>query len=336
MAPSGTMNEEGPGEPVPDYSPEARRRAALSRLKDPAARRAARAAGSARFAEVARRVAIGTWDDGFTHAGNLAYITMLAMFPFFILGSAIFSAIGEEAERAAAINAVVTALPPSVGRVIGPAAREVVAERSGWLLWTGGAFALWTVGSLIESIRDILRRAYGTVHTKSFWHHRLMSAAIIIGAVILLVLALVAQVFIGAAEEAIDAWAPQLSHALDELAFSRAGPAFVAFFAIYMLFLWLTPMDYRGKRYPKWPGALLVTLWWVGVTLAFPPLLRAMFSYSLTYGSLAGIMISLFFFWLVGLGVVAGAELNAALARTPEEEGATGMDDASEQEDTAR
>ena len=31
-------------------------------------------------------------------------------------------------------------------------------------------------------------------------------------------------------------------------------------------------------------------------------------------------MIALFFFWLVGLGMVMGAELNAALAETPEEE----------------
>jgi membrane protein len=40
------------------------------------------------------------------------------------------------------------------------------------------------------------------------------------------------------------------------------------------------------------------------------------FHYDLTYGSLAGVMIALFFFWLVGLGMVVGAELNAALAET--------------------
>ena len=33
-------------------------------------------------------------------------------------------------------------------------------------------------------------------------------------------------------------------------------------------------------------------------------------------------MVALFFFWLLGLGTVIGAELNAALAVTPEEEAA--------------
>ena len=55
------------------------------------------------------------------------------------------------------------------------------------------------------------------------------------------------------------------------------------------------------------------------MTLALPPLLAGLLSYDATYGSLAGVMIALFFFWLVGLGMVVGAELNAALAVTPEE-----------------
>lgn len=42
--------------------------------------------------------------------------------------------------------------------------------------------------------------------------------------------------------------------------------------------------------------------------------LRSVFTYDLTYGSLAGSIVTLFFFWLVGLGLVIGAELNAALA----------------------
>ena len=47
--------------------------------------------------EVAKRTLVGTYNDGFIHAGNLAYLSMLAIFPFFILGAAVFSAFGEEA-----------------------------------------------------------------------------------------------------------------------------------------------------------------------------------------------------------------------------------------------
>jgi membrane protein len=207
-----------------------------------------------------------------------------------------------------------------VGDVIGPVARTVIQERTGWLLWIGGLVGLWTVGSLIETIRDVLRRAYGTEPTAAFWKYRLFSTGIIIAAVVMLMLSLIAQVVIGAAEETIDAFFPQLNHVLGALSLSRLVPGFVLYGSLYLLFYTLTPYSYRRPRYPKWPGALLVTLWWILVSLSLPPLLRSVFSYNLTYGSLAGIMIALFFFWLVGLGMVMGAELNAALAETPEEE----------------
>ena len=99
------------------------------------------------------------------------------------------------------------------------------------------------------------------------------------------------------------------------------------FGSIYLLFLSLTPAPYRRRAYPKWPGAMLVTAWWGVVSIALPVLLRSLFKYDLTYGSLAGVMISLFFFWLVGLGMVTGAELNAALAETPEERDMLGQTD---------
>ena len=95
---------------------------------------------------------------------------------------------------------------------------------------------------------------------------------------------------------------------------SRGVSGLGLFLAIYMLFYSLTPSKYRRlKQCPKWPGALFTTLWWIAVTLALPPLLASLFSYDVTYGSLAGVMVALFFFYLVGLGMVIGAELNAAL-----------------------
>ena len=307
------------GPRVEDLSPEARRKAALRHMAGFGEQVRGAVGPGTRFFEIFKRVVVGTYNDGFIHAGNLAYMAVLAIFPFFITGAAMFSLIGEESERAASINAILYALPPVVGDVIGPVARNVIEQRSGWLLWAGGLVGLWTVGSLIETIRDILRRAYGTEATAAFWKYRLFSTGIIIVAVVLLMLSLIAQVLIGAAEEFIAAYLPQLSDIIHSLSISRVIPALGLFGSLYLLFYTLTPHAYRTRTYPKWPGAVVVTVWWILVTFSLPPLLRSVFTYNLTYGSLAGMMIALFFFWLVGLGMVMGAELNAALAETPEE-----------------
>jgi len=78
----------------------------------------------------------------------------------------------------------------------------------------------------------------------------------------------------------------------------------------------LTPSRYRGRDCRKWPGALLITAWWIATVELLPVALSLFGGYEITYGSLAGVMIALIFFFMIGLGVVAGAELNAALAES--------------------
>ncbi len=319
------MEEAPPNQP--DLSPESRRQKAL-RWHDALQKRLGHAVGPhSRVFTVLRRVWLGAYHDGSIHAGNLAYMAMLAVFPFFVTMTAIFTLLGEESQREASVHSFLTALPPLVAGVIEPVARDVVAARSGWLLWAGGAVGLWTVSSLIETIRDILRRAYGTKATVAFWWHRLLSTAIIFAAVVTLLFSLFAQVALTTAQEVIAARFPRLDEWIGTLGTSQLVPALVIYLSLYLLFLSLTPEAYRGKAYPKWPGALLVTAWWVGVSIGLPGLLHRFFTYDLTYGALAGVMITLFFFWLVGLGMVVGAELNAALAQPPEERDTLGQSD---------
>ncbi len=244
----------------------------------------------ARIWAVAKAVATDTFNDGFIHAGNLAYLAMLAIFPFFILGAALFDLIGGRENAEAMIRSVA------------------------WLLWAGGAVGLWTVSSLIETIRDILRRAYGARSSHAFWKARLVSAGLILGAVVVLMLSLFAQVAIGGAQQVILAAFPQLGAWIGTLQLSRILPALGLWGSLFVLFITLTPPAFRGRRFPKWPGALFTALWWLAVAAALPVVLRSVFTYDLTYGSLAGAMVTLLFFWLVGLGLVIGAELNAALA----------------------
>ncbi len=312
--------------PVIDLSPEARRRAALKHrpgFGGVGARNALRL----RSIEVLRRVWVGVIYDGTIHAGNFAYMVLIALFPFFITGAALFSLLGEANDRTAAVNTVLMAMPPVVSNVLSPVAHAVIEARTGGLLWIGGLVGLWTVGSLVETIRDILRRAYGTRLVHAFWRYRLMSTGLIIASVVLILLSIAAQVVIGTAMETATALFPRATGLVAALALSRVVPALVLFGSLWLLFISLTPGAYSARIYPKWPGALFVTLWWLVVTTVLPKLLRHLFLYDLTYGSLAGVMITLFFFWLIGLGMVIGAELNAALAETPEEQDLVGQAD---------
>lgn len=265
------------------------------------------------------RTAIRTWEDGFIHAGNLAYLSMLAIFPFFILGATLFQLVDSSLNANVLVDTVLGAMPANVIAIVEPVAHNTMAAESGWLLWVGAGVALWTISSLVESIRDIMHRAYDTCRTHGFWLSRLRSAGLILAAVLLMIGSLFVQVAISTIQQMIAAWSPELIGLLADLSLSRIISALGLFISLYLLFFTLTPACYRTRNFAKWPGAVATTVWWLAVTSAMPPLVNRAITYDLLYGSLAGIMLVLFFFWLVGLGLVMGAELNASLAQMRED-----------------
>ena len=271
--------------------------------------------------EVVKRVAIGVYNDGFIHAGNLAYLSILALFPFFILAAAIAHLFGQGQDAQLTVVNVLRRLPPNVAETLREPVQEVLQARTGPLLWFGAIVGLWTAASFVETIRDILRRCYGVKYCAPFWEYRLGSMLVILGAVILLMIAFAASAALTLAHHAIIEWFPFAQNVATTLGIYRVVPAVTLFFTFYVLFYALTPSRYRRHGCRKWPGALFITLWWLATVELLPNVLGLLGGYSLTYGSLAGVMISLIFFFVVGLGVVIGAELNAALA----EGGATAL-----------
>ena len=267
--------------------------------------------------EVIRRVVVGVYSDGFIHAGNLAYLTLLTLFPFFIIMTALAQLFGRSGDGAEAVSSFLRVMPHGVAGLLRPAIDSVLAARTGPLLWLGAIVGLWTVGSYIETIRDILRRAYGLRASGTFWHARLGSVAIIIVAVMLVMVAFSAQVVLTAAEQLVYRLLPFAKEIAGWIGLSRLVPGVVMFGALYILFYTLTPSRYRVSSSPKWPGALFTSLWWLTTTALLPVVLALLGGYNRTYGSLAGVIIMLFFFWLVGLGMVIGAHVNAALAESP-------------------
>ena len=111
--------------------------------------------------EVIKRVAIGVYNDGFIHAGNLAYLSIVALFSFFIFAAAVAHLLGQGQDATLTVANVLRRLPPDVAATLREPVQEVLTVRTGSLLWLGGIVGLWTATSFIETIRDILRRAYG-------------------------------------------------------------------------------------------------------------------------------------------------------------------------------
>ncbi len=266
---------------------------------------------------VTKRVFVGIFANGFMYAGNIAYLALLTVFPFFILAAAIGALFGQSAEAMRAVDSFLSTLPHSVADLLRKPIGDVLAARTGSLLLLGALVALWSVGSFVETIRDIFRRAYGVTFDKPFWHYRLRSMLVIIGSVILALLAFLIQGVLIAAEQFIYRLVPWAAELGQWVAWSRIIPGLIMYAALYMLFMSVTPGRYRRKGCPRWPGAAFTTLWWISATTLLPVFLSNLSNYDLTYGSLAGVIVTLLFFWIVGLGISIGAHLNAALAETP-------------------
>jgi membrane protein len=302
---------------VSPQSPEARQKR-LARARAHFGRAVSRVKPGTRPFEILKRIAIGVYSDGFIHAGNLAYLALLTVFPFVIVAAAAARLFGQTEGGLDAVNALLQTMPHNVAEVLRKPIGDVLHARSGGLLWLGAIVGLWTTGSFIETIRDILRRAYGVKSSAPFWEYRLGSIGLIIASVILMLIAFSVSVLLSGVEQFIRKVLPRADDILSLLALFRVVPGLVLFGSVYFVFVSLTPRKYRRIQCRKWPGAAVVALWWLATTALLPVVLSSLGGYDLTYGSLAGVIIALIFFFVIGLGVVIGAQLNAALAEPPE------------------
>lgn len=266
---------------------------------------------------IGKRVVFGVWNDGFIHAGNLAYLSMLALFPFFIILGTIAGILGRSSDGLEAVSAFLQTVPPSVRSLLAEPIAGVIGTTATGIVTLSIFVGLWTAASYIETVRDVLARAYRAPSTSPLWRRRLGSFALIIGSVFIMLLAFAVQVSVVGAEQFVKQFLPWADTLNAYVRIGRFGPMLALFGAIYFLFVALTPQKFR-RHSPKWPGALATSAVWAGATLMMPAVLGLFGTYDLYYGPLAGVMITLIFFFIVGVGLVIGAELNAALAQEPQ------------------
>jgi membrane protein len=264
---------------------------------------------------IAYRSVDRTLRDGFIHAGNLAYLSLVTLFPAAILIHAVASWFGRTEAGREAIAQFLSTLPPEVETLVAPVLEDVMGARSGTALLVGAGIALWTTSSFIGTIRDLLRRAHEVEAGRPFWQERLLAIAVTMGAMMLVLLGFFGQLVAQVALSVMVRLVPAFEWMAGWVDISQIAAILILFLSLWALIAVLSPRDVKAMA---WPGALVITIVWVGATSLLGPLIASATNFSLTYGAFTGVMVAMLFFYIVGLAIVLGAQLNAALAKRAE------------------
>ncbi|WP_077623161.1 YihY/virulence factor BrkB family protein [Sediminibacillus massiliensis] len=251
-------------------------------------------------------------DDATTLAAAQAYYYLLAIVPMLILLLSILPYLSIDPQRA--VNFIGNILPQQVASTFEDTIISVVTTPRGGLLTIGILGTLWSASNAVNAFIDASNHAYNVEETRSFIKVRLLSIALTIGMILALVVALVLPIFGGVIIDFLNSNLNLPSQTAIVFQVLRWAISVVVMIAILAALYHFAP----NKQFPfsqVLPGAVAAALLWQVISLGFSFYLSNFANYSATYGSLGGVIILMLWFFLTGLTLVIGAELNAIYHR---------------------
>jgi membrane protein len=255
-------------------------------------------------------------DDGWAIASHIALSSLMALFPFLIVVTALagfFFGSKELADEAARI--LLEAWPKEV---VGPIALDVagvLTDTRGGVLTFGILFALYFASSGVESLRVGLNRAYDTSEPRQWWLLRLESVGyVLVGAVAILAFSFLV-VLAPLIWSKLLVYVPTLEPFGRLVTFVRyAAAAVVLVIALTIVHRWL-PAGRRGFVEIA-PGIVAtIVLWLIGGAAFGRYLAYYTFAYVSMYAGLASAMIALVFLYVCASIFIFGAELNSVIVQ---------------------
>ena len=264
--------------------------------------------------EVFRR----TFDEAFWKdnclglAAQLAYYFFFALFPALLFLIALASYFPLETLVDDMFRTMGGFVPPEVLSIITDQIKKISEGEQGGLLTIGVLTAVWSSSAAMTAIIDTLNSAYDVEEGRPWWKVRLIAIALTVG-VALFILVSFALILAGPtlAERLADAWrlGPVFEWTWKILqwplvfALASSGTALIYYFApdVEQDWIWLTP------------GSVLATALWLIATLGLKVYVVNMGSFTETYGALGGVMVLMLWFYVSGLVILIGAEMNAVI-----------------------
>jgi membrane protein len=262
-------------------------------------------------------------DDGWAIASYIALSTLMALFPFLILVTALAAFLGSNNLADEVANLLLDTWPKEVAAPIAGEMHRVLTTTRGDVLTASAVFSVYFSSSGVESLRIGLNRAYDAVETRNWFLLRFESIVyVLVGALALLALAflvVLAPLLFATALK----YAPWLEPLEATFTFVRFAVATsVITLALVVVHKWL-PAGHRQYR-EILPGILATLILWLAGGILFGRYLAEFASTYVTYyAGLASAMTALVFLYLTGAIFMYGGELNAAIfhPRRPNREG---------------
>jgi membrane protein len=257
-------------------------------------------------------------DDGWAIASHIALSALMAMFPFFIVLTALAGFFGTKELADQVANLMLETWPKPVADPIANEIHNVFTTTRTDVLTVGVLLAVYFSSSGIESLRIGLNRAYSMTEARNWFVLRLESIGyVLVGAVSMLALGFLIVlgplIFATALK-----YAPWLEQIEDTFTFVRYAVATsVLIVALVLVHKWL-PAGRRSLGQIT-PGILATLVLWMFCGVAFGRYLAEFaYTYVTYYAGLASAMIALVFLYFCATIFVYGGELNAAITKLRE------------------
>jgi membrane protein len=255
-------------------------------------------------------------DDGWAIASHIALSALMAMFPFFIVLTALAGFFFGSVDLADEVaNLMLATWPEEVSLPITREIHDVLTHTHTGALTLGAVLSVYFASSGVESLRIGLNRAYGEVETRHWILLRLESIAYVLvaafGSLALGFLVVLGPLLFRMALRYAP-WLAPLEGTFTVFRFAIAS--IVLIIALFVAHKWL-PAG-RRRIIQILPGIVATLVLWLAAGVAFGRYLAEFsFTYVNTYAGLASAMIALVFLYWTASIFVYGGELNSALLK---------------------
>ena len=266
--------------------------------------------------QLARRVGNEFNEDDISgRSAELAYYFFLAIFPALLMMVTLlgfFSGPGTAIQNAM-LQQFGRMLPGSASELIGKTLNEVHRNAGGLKVAIGLLGALWSASAGVVAISDVLNICYEVKETRGFIKRRAVMVVLTIALAVLVLAAVTVILYGGTIAQTVG------NHV------GLSGPAVLAWRIIqWPLAFILMSIAFAAVYYvapnldePEWywitPGSVIGFLLWIAASVVLRLYLHYFNSYSATYGSLGAVIILMLWFYLTGMAILLGGEVNSEI-----------------------